>query len=219
MSESGAGTTEAGGGRSGPLPPYLVQKSFLDDQMVVRLLDYTLTHQNDFEATTLRGDRLDTSFRVSAFLRDLGPLKQELRSRLLPLTPALVAQLRVTPFEPEKIEVELVAHGDGAFYKQHIDTFTGRSEGQATQRLLSGVYYFHTRPKAFSGGALRLYAFGADETSGDFIDLEPEFNTLVVFPSWVSHEVRRVSCPSLRFADSRFAINFWFRRRKPVHQR
>jgi len=192
-----------------------VQRDFLDEEMVSRLMDYALRHEEKFEATTLQGGRVDPSFRVSAFLRELGGLKQELRSKLLPLTPMLVSRLKVTPFEPEKIEVELVAHGDGAFYRQHIDTFTGRAEGEPTQRLLSGVYYFHTRPKGFSGGALRLYAFGADETKGEFVDVEPEWNTLVVFPSWVPHEVRPVSCPSHRFSDSRFAINCWFRRRKP----
>jgi SM-20-related protein len=35
-----------------------------------------------------------------------------------------------------------------------------------------------------------------------------------VFPSWVLHEVRPVSCPSKRFVDSRFAINCWLWRRK-----
>src|SRR5262245_56655757 len=99
---------------TGPLPPYLVRRDFLDEEIVSRLLDYAVRHQTEFEATTLQGGRIDSSFRVSAFLRDLGEWKQELRNLLLPLTPALIAELRVTPFEPDKIEVELVAHGDGA---------------------------------------------------------------------------------------------------------
>ena len=76
-------------------------------------------------------------------------------------------------------------------------------------RLLSGVYYFHREPKAFSGGALRFHRFGGGETQDDWIDVEPEQDSLVVFPTWARHEVLRVSCPSREFADSRFAVNVW----------
>jgi Rps23 Pro-64 3,4-dihydroxylase Tpa1-like proline 4-hydroxylase len=121
----------------------------------------------------------------------------------------LIAQLRVSTFEMAGIEIQLVAHGDGAFYKPHIDTRTGPESDLSTVRVLSGVYYFHAEPKAFSGGALRLYdfAFGAHEPR--FVDIEPERNTFVAFPSWARHEVLPVSCPTRQFIDSRFAVNCW----------
>ena len=58
--------------------------------------------------------------------------------------------------EKADVELELVAHNDGAFYARHIDTATGEDSNQV--RVLSGVYYFHAKPKAFTGGALRLFA-------------------------------------------------------------
>src|SRR5262252_4180869 len=107
----------------GPLPPYMVMKDFLEEELVARLLDYALLNDSKFEATTIRGGVVDSSRRRSVSL-DLGPMKEEMRTRLQALAPFLIEQLRVTPFELALIELELVAHGDGAFYKRHIDTFT-----------------------------------------------------------------------------------------------
>jgi Rps23 Pro-64 3,4-dihydroxylase Tpa1-like proline 4-hydroxylase len=143
-------------------------------------------------------------------LRDFGPVKTVLHRRLLDLVPTLIRDLRVTPFEPSRVELELVANNDGAFFKRHIDMHIGATR-LASDRLLSAVYYFHAEPKAFSGGALRLYSFGAAD-KGSFADVQPEQNTLLVFPSWVSHEVLRVNCPSRRFSDSRFNVNCWVHR-------
>jgi len=192
----------------------MVMKDFLDEELVARLLDYALLNESKFEATTIRGGVVDQSRRRSISL-DLGPMKVEIKTRLQTLAPSLTEQLRVTPFELARIELELVAHGDGAFYKRHIDTFTGDDDVGNTQRMVSGVYYFHAEPKAFSGGALRLHAFGAPDENTKFIDIQPLRNTLLVFPSWAIHEVLPIECPSKRFIDSRFAINCWFRRARP----
>jgi SM-20-related protein len=80
--------------------------------------------------------------------------------------------------------------------------------------VLSGVYYFHAEPKAFTGGALRLYAIGGQGER--YVDIEPTHNSLLMFPSWAPHEVMPVRCPSRRFVDSRFAINCWVHRAKPT---
>jgi hypothetical protein len=201
-----------------PLPPYRVFENFLEDTVVKGLLDYACAHQADFAATTLRkgtGEIVDPSYRVSSYLVDFGPERETLTEKVLTLVPAMIRELRVTPFVPAKVELELVAHGDGAFYRRHIDTFTSGDQSKTTQRILSGVYYFHTEPKAYSGGALRLHPFGGPEPDAKFIDIEPQRNMLVVFPSWAPHEVLPVSCPSHVFSDSRFAINCWVRRKKP----
>src|SRR5262249_43378463 len=126
------------------------------------------------------------------------------------LVPRLIAELGITSLVPSNhIELELVAHGNGAFFKRHIDTFTGAAANDKSKRLISGVYYFHSEPKAFSGGVLRLYRFGRVENGDDFIDIQPEQNVLVAFPSWAPHEVLPVTCPSGRFADARFSVNCW----------
>lgn len=89
----------------------------------------------------------------------------------------------------------------------------GASNGQ--DRVLSAVYYFYREPKGFSGGALRLYRFGARpaEANGDpsnWVDVEPHRNSLVAFPSFALHEVLNVDCPSGSFENFRFALNCWF---------
>jgi SM-20-related protein len=198
---------------AGLMPPYVVLRDFLDEETVAGLLDYALSRQADFAPTLLGSSTVNTSIRVSAGLRDLGIHRQTLESKIRELVPKLIAQLQVTPFEASGFESELVAHGDGAFYKRHTDTQVARYHDVKEIRVLSCVYYFRAEPKAFSGGALRLYAIGR---GGNYVDIAPERNTLLVFPSWAPHEVMPVICPSQRFADSRFAINCWAHRTKPA---
>ena len=195
------------------MPPYCVLQGFLDEPTVAGLFEYTLAHERAFTATgvgRLDAQRIDPAIRVSLATRDLGPYKQTFKSRMRGLTSDIIAKLRVTPVESPSFELQLVAHNDGAFFKSHIDTQT--ASDTRSVRVLSGVYYFHSEPKAFSGGALRLYALG-DPASSKFVDIEPTHNSLLVFPSWVRHEVMPVICPSKRFADSRFAVNCWVHRK------
>lgn len=195
------------------MPPYLVLRDFLDEATVIGLLDYALAHQTDFAPTQVGAKAVNPAVRLSSGMRELGNFRAILKGKILALVPRLIADLRMTPFDPSRVETELVVHGDGAFYKRHIDTRTAHDPETNSIRVLSGVYYFNAKPKAFSGGALRLYAIGGDD-SVEFIDIEPERNSLLVFPSWAPHEVRPVSCPSGRFVDSRFAINCWVHRQK-----
>jgi SM-20-related protein len=153
----------------------------------------------------------DPSRRKSLYVRDFGPMKAIIRQRLLDFVPALIGDLRVSQFKPSGVELELVANNDGAFFKRHIDTFMGKAR-KSSDRMLSAVYYFHTEPKAFSGGALRLYSFGSKEDEENFVDIQPEQNTLLAFPSWAWHEVLPIRCPSRRFSDSRFNVNCWVHR-------
>ena len=192
--------------------PHLVLRDFLDEKTVAGLLDHANSHRSEFYDTILRSGAVNQVKRVSKATRDLGEYRDMLKKKILDLVPELIAQLRVTPIDSPKVELELVAHGDGAFYKRHIDT--QKAFQRERIRVLSGVYYFHAQPKAFTGGALRLYAIG-DPAGQTFIDIEPVHNSLLVFPSWAPHEVMPVSCPSQRFMDSRFAINCWVNNKKP----
>lgn len=196
------------------MPPYIVLRDFLDENAVARLLDHALSRQAEFAPTKVGKRAVDPAIRVSLGVRDLGPYARLLEGRILALLPKLVADLRVTPVDDPKLELQLVAHGDGAFFRRHIDTQTANDEDKRRIRMLSGVYYFNSEPRAFSGGALRLYAIGG-ESQQNFVDIEPEHNSFVVFPSWAPHEVMPVVCPSKRFVDSRFAVNCWIHRKKP----
>jgi SM-20-related protein len=200
------------------MPPYLVLRDFLDEATVAGLLAHALSRQADFAPTRIGSKGVNSSFRVSARLSDIGDYQETFESKILDLVPRLMAQLQVTPFEASKLETELIAHGDGAFYKRHKDTERAARYNEVdTIRVLSAVYYFNADPKAFTGGALRLYAIG-DKAAENFIDIEPLRNTFLAFPSWAPHEVMPVSCPSKRFIDSRFAINCWVRREKAAVQ-
>ena len=73
------------------------------------------------------------------------------------------------------------------------------------------VYYFYRKPKAFTGGQLRLYGLGAHATNC-ISEIEPRFDRAVFFPSWFPHEVLPVHCNSGAFSDGRFAISCWVRK-------
>ncbi len=194
------------------LPPYLLLRDFLDEQTAAGLLDFALANEANYAPTKTGrtgAAQVRPQVRLSVSLHDLGPFRRVLRDKVKAMVPDLSAKLGATPPADPKFEIELVAHNDGAFYKRHIDTQTASDRDYI--RVLSAVYYFYVEPKAFSGGALRLYAIGDAEGTA-FVDVIPEHNSLLVFPAWAPHEVMPVSCPSQRFTDSRFAINCWVHR-------
>ncbi|TRX01762.1 2OG-Fe(II) oxygenase [Candidatus Methylobacter oryzae] len=199
--------------------PYHVVPNFLGNDWVERLLAYAVEHQSSFVASGLgyrANARLDPSVRISSTLRNFGALRAELESLFRAAMPQAVSELRLSPFELSTCEIELVAHGDGAFFKRHIDTITQADDPDIkNHRVLTGVYYFHSVPKCFSGGQLRMHALVPQEQGGGFIDIEPERDQLVLFPAWAPHEVLPVSCPSQAFEHARFAINCWYRRPRP----
>lgn len=188
---------------------------FLGEKIRNKLLEYALSNESQFEATKVwegRISRQDERARVSSYLNDLGDFRAIIENHVLAQVPRLYSELGMTPFEPSGVETEIVAHGDGAFYKRHIDTFTGTGRTPGEQdRLLSLVYYFYREPKSFSGGELRLYPLPglAGQTNEGGIDITPVQDTAVAFASWVPHEVLKISCPSGEFANSRFAVNCW----------
>jgi Rps23 Pro-64 3,4-dihydroxylase Tpa1-like proline 4-hydroxylase len=200
----------------GPMPRWHQFENVLPPEEHRALLDWTLQNRERFKtARVIAG--IDPSLRIAETLRDLGPLRPLLEARLRAMLPEIFRNSGVRPFEVEYIELEIAAHGDGAFFTRHTDIpfgpdrkpLGGDSSGRQ-DRLLSGVYYYHREPKAFSGGALRLYRFGGGEGPDDRVDVEPKQNSLLVFPSWAIHEVMRVECPSRAFEDYRFAVNAWF---------
>lgn len=193
-----------------PILPHLRIVDFLDARMHAALLDWTLTHEARFVSAQLDGGAVKPEVRRALVLRDLGPIAPVLETRLRDAASGWSASLRSTPFVTSEVELELAAHNDGAHFTLHSDTYA-RDQVARGDRMLSAVYYFHRQPKGFDGGALRLHRLGA--SPGDAgLDIAPDDNSLVVFPSWGPHEVMRVSCASRAFADSRFAVNCWIYR-------
>jgi Rps23 Pro-64 3,4-dihydroxylase Tpa1-like proline 4-hydroxylase len=195
--------------------PFRLVPGFLGDDLIERLLAFANANRDIFVPARVGLDQGEVApeIRSSLMTSDFGPMKEEIKARFAAIREQAVADLRLSSFEPASIELQLVAHGDGAFYKRHIDTSmdTQRSD---TDRVLTGVLYFHALPKGFSGGQLRLHSILRPEQGGTHVDVEPERDMLLLFPAWAPHEVRPVSCPSGEFARSRFAINCWYR--KPI---
>jgi SM-20-related protein len=193
------------------IPPYGLLNDWLGRETVQRLLRFAQSNEQVFNDTRVgeEGGRIDPTVRRSK-LTKLGELKSELKVRIEATLPSMFERLGSTPFEPLWIELEMVAHGDGAFFTKHFDT--SMRTNSSGNRAISAVYYFHKLPKSFSGGVLRLYSLVDSGGEGSFVDVEPSNDTLVFFPSWFPHEVMPVMCPSGRFEDSRFAINYWIHR-------
>jgi Rps23 Pro-64 3,4-dihydroxylase Tpa1-like proline 4-hydroxylase len=200
------------------LPPFGLVREFLGAGTVEQLLAYAQLSQHLFHDSTVgygEGREVDKQQRCSralreSVLRENGDFAGRLEASMKQLMPTMIETLGNTTFNPHKFEIEMVAHGDGAFFAKHVDLATGRH--LESDRVISCVYYFHATPKAFSGGVLRLHSLAASGQPGTFVDIEPFFDTLVYFPSWFPHEVLPISCPSGRFIDSRFAINCWVHR-------
>lgn len=132
--------------------------------------------------------------------------------KLRSVLPHVLARLRMESLHPFRIEMDVTVHLGGGFYKVHRDN----TEGRARPRQLSYVYYFHPRPKPFTGGDLRLYDtdFEAGRASpAVFSRIEPVDNSLVFFPSGAFHEITPVACDLQDFGSGRFTVNGWVRSR------
>lgn len=83
--------------------------------------------------------------------------------------------------------------------------------GLPDQWVMSFAYFLHRRPRAFSGGQLRIYDTvvrqGRAVCASTFRDLQPDHDLLVFFPSVAPYEIRPVRCRSRRVVDGRFAIH------------
>jgi Rps23 Pro-64 3,4-dihydroxylase Tpa1-like proline 4-hydroxylase len=195
------------------IPSHGVIRSWLGSEAVTRLLRFVQSNERRFEDTKVTRQEgegsVDRTRRVSRKLLSIDELEKELCPKLEGSLPVIFHKLGNKPFIPSRIEVELVAHGDGAFFARHDDTFTGPDQKGRGSRAISAVYYFHALPKAFSGGILRLHSLAASGKQGTFADIAPDRDTLVFFPSFFPHEVLTVKCSSGRFLDCRFAVNFW----------
>jgi SM-20-related protein len=186
---------------------HAVIDNFLEPALVQRLLDHVESSRDRFAATTVRqtdGTRVDPAARISLGLEDLGPCLEPVERRLRAAEPMLRARIGMGAYQLKDIELQIAAHNDGGFFCRHSDSY----KGWGIDRVISGAYYFHRQPCGFSGGALRLYPL----TGEGHADIAPTHNSLVVFPSFVQHEVMPVACPSRDFMDSRFAVNCWFRK-------
>ena len=97
------------------------------------------------------------------------------------------------------MDLKVRTYQAGEFYAAHSDF----SDEDPVPRDINYVYYLHRRPKSFSGGHLLLH----DGMGGSFTRLEPEDNSIVLFPSRCFHEVTEVQCDPGDFGAGRFSLN------------
>jgi Rps23 Pro-64 3,4-dihydroxylase Tpa1-like proline 4-hydroxylase len=202
-----------------PRCPYLVFRNVFGADYVHSLLKYVVARKDDFQTggmlNRLTGELfVDPKMRISSYLNDLGAFGDRIKGLVKAVAAPALKGLNLIEPAVEPKEFVITAYPDGGYIGEHIDTQTGPRR----VRVLSCVYYFAATPHRFSGGELRLYGFpqrsvaGTEPSRPPFIELAPETDSLIFFPSWLRHEVLPVRVPSGAWADSRFTINCWIHR-------
>lgn len=204
------------------LAPFAEFPEIMDCRVHDAILDWTLANADKFQPALITDQRsgenvLNPERRNALTCRDFDEIRSRISTIFENHLAEIVERLRFRGDTNFEYELELSAYGDGAHFIPHVDITLGRSPDRAKldndRRQLSAIYYYHRRPKGFSGGRLKLFGFpstGSEEVAA--IEIEPEDNKMVVFPSWVPHQVQPVSCPGKSFKDYRFAVNCWFLR-------
>ena len=198
---------------AGRFLPHRILPGWLGAARAARLLAFGLAAEARFAPTRLndRGPgrfgagRLNEVVRQSVVLKNLGAFAGPLCRKALALQDGLETAFEMQHTPANSTQIEMVAHGDGAFYRPHTDTYTGDEYTPGGRRRLTMVYYLHRQPRRFTGGRLRMFDLGGDQS----IEIEPAHDSLLVFPSAARHEVETISCPGGAFADGRFAVNIW----------
>jgi SM-20-related protein len=203
---------------AGVRSPFLAYRNILGAQYVAGLLDYVARRQPDFKAGGMYDRQVgectaDLVYRDAVYLTDLGPFANPIKSFVKTIAVPALKALHLSEAKVEPKEFVITAYRDGGHIGEHIDTY----DRPERVRILSCVYYFATNPRRFSGGELRLYGFPKSSVAGGsvptpFADIKPYTDTLVVFPSWIRHQVMPVCVPSKAWLDSRFTINCWMHR-------
>jgi hypothetical protein len=199
--------------------PHVVFREVLGQATVANLLTYVAARQADFKPALVRNREsgeihVDYGLRSSLKLADLGPFRTPLETYVHGVSLSALAQLNLAEASAEIGDFTITAFRDGNRFGAHIDT----DERLTRVRILTCVYYFALSPRRFSGGQLRLYGFPTVAAGGTpaFVDIVPETDTMVVFPSWLRHEVLPMRVPSGAWMDSRFSLNCWLHRAGPA---
>ena len=191
-------------------PRFVVIDDFLSLREHDELLAYALISESEFQKGTVT--TYEPNFRENLVILNFGDSVHSrlLENRVLLWFPLVAKTLGVPMFPLAPFESHLTAATDGYYFKKHSD------EAPDIPRVLTCLYYLHREPRGFAGGDLRLYDCivdgGSRRAADTFASVAPVANRLVVFPSEEFHEAMPVRCPSMEFADSRFAVTTWLHR-------
>jgi len=189
----------------------MVLDEFLAAEEWRGLLDVVVDRAADFQPTiTISSDgeeRVDSDFRRSVVLGDLGRIRDLFVERLAAFAAPVFWRLQYPSFPVAHYEIELTGTGDGDYFRTHTDS----GPGMTATRAITFIYFFHAEPRPFTGGELVIHGDAADgQPSTRSID--PAQNQIVFFPSETPNEIRPVHSPSGAFHDSLFTVNGWLHR-------
>jgi predicted 2-oxoglutarate/Fe(II)-dependent dioxygenase YbiX len=183
---------------------FCLYRDVLGPELNRDIYEEALALRATFEPSRTSPSRVDTAHRQSLVVYDhhLTRLAVLFRKVVHEHLDAALEHLRIAAFPISGMEIQMTAHGDGQFFRQHTDCGSRATAGRA----LTFVYYFYAEPKQHTGGELVFFGRqGAEHV------VEPANDTLILFDPHIPHEVRPVSCPSGRFEDGRFTVNGWLR--------
>jgi Rps23 Pro-64 3,4-dihydroxylase Tpa1-like proline 4-hydroxylase len=192
----------------------VVLDEFLAPQELEELVSYTLQREAEFQSSELvspsgEPGMIDHDHRRSRVLMDLGKHEEIILDRIRGVLPRVLDQLGIERFPVTQVESQITASNDGDFFRAHSDD----SEEIIASRRITFVYFFHSEPRPFEGGELRLHDSHREGelqvSSGSYQIVVPQQNQIVFFPCSLLHEITPVECRSRAFADSRFTLNGW----------
>lgn len=191
--------------------PFHRIENFLSPEEHRAVLNRALSRETEFTTSSVTTG--DKNVRKSVVLTNDDMIEPMFRAKIMKVLPALTEFSGLAfgqSFKAEDIECQITAHLDGGFFQIHNDSGGEKME----RRVITFVYYFASRPNAFLGGELKIYAPDGQENSrrANFTMVSPADNMIVFFPSNVMHEVLPTYVPSKQFPDSRFTVNGWIQR-------
>lgn len=198
-------------------PPYALIPNFMTDAELAQVVSFTMAHADAFESSGVHEapnqGASPTGYRIRRSRVLEGPANGAMAAIVFPklqdLIPKLWLRLGIDPLSLNALECQVTAHGDGDFFAIHTDN--GMPE--IAHRRISYVYYFHREPKQFSGGHLNLFHTlfrdGYGQCGRLAAAIDPPRNGLMIFPTFVFHEVTPIQCASGALADQRLTLNGW----------
>ena len=208
--------------------PFVRVRSFLPPDEHAALLAKVLAGREHFSEPALVGPGYapDPSVRNNseADRRFAAEVRPGFEPRLRRLVEGALPRLGMGDFGAYSLDgLQVRTYQDGEFYAAHNDF----DHGDLRPREINYVYYLHRRPKSFSGGHLLLHdhwlaglmtlrlpkPFSGGRSLphkgavNSFTRLEPEDNSIVLFPSRCFHEVTTVECDPGDWGAGRFSLN------------
>jgi Rps23 Pro-64 3,4-dihydroxylase Tpa1-like proline 4-hydroxylase len=192
-----------------PMPvPFIRQKNALPQATLNALWDHLEANRDNFHPSGVfdKAGQQRTNLKQRISMR-LGA-DSRLTEIINPHLSAVLAEdanwtrLRMRRFHPKRITIEAAVHLDGGKFTAHRDC-----GGPVADRKISFIFYLHREPRKFTGGDLLLH----DETGQlpGFSRIDPQHNSMILFPCSALHEVTPVQAPAGEILDGRITVHGW----------